>query len=175
MLKKVVKDGHEIGSHSVTHDPNKMPMQPDFEALESKRLIEGWIGTKVSSFCYPFYRTHAFLANAAKRAGYEQARGGGTSAGYGPRASYYCVGQTGSLDRLNVDCRQISRNENVGGWVRPGCWHVLTYHGVGGLQDGWEPVAVEQFASQMGELARLRDSKAVKVVTFKDGAEQASV
>jgi peptidoglycan/xylan/chitin deacetylase (PgdA/CDA1 family) len=46
MLKDVVKDGHEIGSHSVTHDPNKMPTQPDVEAQESKRLIEGWIGKR---------------------------------------------------------------------------------------------------------------------------------
>jgi len=66
MLKKLVQNGHEIGSHSVTHDPNKMPTQPDVEARESKRLIESWLGSKVSSFCYPFYHTHAYLANAMK-------------------------------------------------------------------------------------------------------------
>lgn len=64
MLKKLVQDGHEIGSHSVTHHPTKMPTQPEIEASESKQLIEGWIGMKVSSFCYPFYRSHAYLANA---------------------------------------------------------------------------------------------------------------
>ena len=40
MLKKVVQDGHEIGSHSVTHHPQKMPMQPDIEARESSRLLK---------------------------------------------------------------------------------------------------------------------------------------
>ena len=76
MLKKVVQDGHEIGSHSVTHHPQKMPMHPDIEARESRRLIEGWLGTEVSSFCYPYYSSHVYLANAVKNAGYEQARGG---------------------------------------------------------------------------------------------------
>jgi peptidoglycan/xylan/chitin deacetylase (PgdA/CDA1 family) len=172
MLRKMVQDGHEIGSHSVTHHPTRMPTQPDIEARESKRLLEGWVGTKVSSFCYPFYLSHGYLADAVKNAGYEQARGGGMPPLYGPRASYYNISDNGSLDRFNVDCRQISKNEDVGGWLHPGCWHVLTFHGIGGVQDGWEPITVEQFATQMAELARHRDSGAVEVVTFKDGANR---
>ncbi len=35
--------------------------------------------------------------------------------------------------------------------------------------------SVEQFAMQMGELARPRDSNTVEVVTFKDGVERAGV
>jgi len=170
MLKRLVKDGHEIGSHSVTHHPTKMQKQPEIEALESKRLIEGWIGTKVSSFCYPFYGSHSYLADAVKNAGYEQARGGGIPPSYGPRASYYAVPDNGSLDRFNVDCRQISTNENVRGWVQPGRWHILTFHEIGGEQDGWAPITAERFAMQMAELAKHRDSGAVEVVTFKDGA-----
>ena len=55
MLKKLVRDGHEIGSHSVTHHPlNLMTAeQSDFEARESKRLIEDWIGAPVASFVTP--------------------------------------------------------------------------------------------------------------------------
>lgn len=171
-LRKVTEAGHEIGSHSVTHNLNKMSRQPEIEARESKRLIEGWVGKNVTSFSYPYYRSHAYLADAVKKADYEQARGGGIGASYGPRASYYTVPNDGSLDRFNVDCRQISRTENVGGWVRPGCWHVLTFHGIGGEQDGWEPITVPEFARQMAELAKLRDSGAVEVVTFKDGADR---
>ncbi len=50
MLKEMIRGGHEIGSHSLTHEPNEMPTQPDREARESKALIEGWLGTGVSSF-----------------------------------------------------------------------------------------------------------------------------
>jgi peptidoglycan/xylan/chitin deacetylase (PgdA/CDA1 family) len=175
MLKKLIQDGHEIGSHSVTHHPTKMAMQPDIEVRESKRLIEAWVGIKVSSFCYPFYRSHGYLADAVKNAGYEQARGGGTPPNYGPRASYYTISHNGTWDRFNVDCRQISRSENVSGWIQPGRWHILTFHGIGGEKDGWEPITVAQFAAQMGELAKHRDSKVVEVVTFKDGAERAGI
>jgi peptidoglycan/xylan/chitin deacetylase (PgdA/CDA1 family) len=164
-LKKAVQDGHEIGSHSVTHRSDIMPKQPDVETRRSKQLIEGWLGTDVSSFSYPYYGSHSYLADAVKTAGYGQARGG-------PRGSYYAVSGNGSFDRFNVDCRQISKNENFGGWIRPGCWHVLTFHGIGGLQDGWEPIAPEQFAGQMEELAKHRDSGAVEVVPFKDGARR---
>jgi peptidoglycan/xylan/chitin deacetylase (PgdA/CDA1 family) len=172
MLKELVQAGHEIGSHSVTHHPRKMKMQLDIEVRESKRLIESWMGTNVSSFCYPYYRSHAYLANAVTNAGYEQARGGGTPPNYGPRDSYYIFPHNATFDRFNVDCRQISRNENVSGWIQPGCWHVLTFHGIGGEKDGWEPITVEQFTRQMGELAKLRDSGAVEVVTFRDGADR---
>jgi len=177
MLTQLREHGHEIGSYSVTHDQTKMPMQRDIEARESKRLIEGWLGggTKVSSFCYPYYRSHAYLAEAVKKAGYAQARGGGIPPNYGPLASYYTVPHDGTLDRFNVDCRQISTNENVGGWIQPGRWHVLTFHGIGGEGDGWEPIRVDQFAKQMAELAWYRESNAVEVVTFKDGAERASL
>jgi len=174
LLKQVVADGHEIGSHSVTHHPQQMQSQPDTEARDSKRLIEEWIGANVTSFCYPFYLSHAYLSRAVIRAGYEQARGGGSPPDYGPRASYYAVGQNGSFDKFNVDCRQISTSESVGTWIQPGHWHVLTYHGIGSQKDGWEPITEKQFGEQMARLADLRDSGMVEVLTFRDGLKKAS-
>ena len=162
VLKDMAEQGHEIGSHTVNH---KMPhlADPVFEAAESKRLIEEWMETEIPSFCYPFYRMPQPLKDAVINAGYKQARGGLLERSYIPR---------GFSDWFAVDCRQISDNENVGGWVRPGCWHVLTFHGIGGAQDGWQPISVAEFARQMAELAKLRDSGAAEVVTFKDAADR---
>ena len=56
--------------------------------------------------------------------------------------------------------------------MRSDCWYVLTFHGIGSEQDGWEPITVAEFAKQMAELAKLRDSSAAEVVTFKDGADR---
>ena len=80
----------------------------------------------------------------------------------------------GSLDQFNVDCRQISQNENVSEWLRPGCWHVLTFHAIGDERDGCEPITADQFSANMAELARYRDSGAVEVLTFAEAAERFS-
>lgn len=160
MLGQAVQRGHEIGSHSVTHDFARMPTQPEFEATESKRLIENWMKTEVSSFAYPYYRT--YLTDAVKKAGYQQARAGAEK-------SYYRLGS--ALD-FNLDCRQVSDNDNVRDWIRSDHWHILTFHGIGDQRSGWAPVAIERFASVVSELAELRKLNAVDLVTFKDGVRR---
>ncbi|MGO9229580.1 MAG: polysaccharide deacetylase family protein [Bryobacteraceae bacterium] len=162
-LKKLINDGHEIGSHGVTHCLQRMQANPQAEAHESKELIEGWLGTRVTSFCYPFYSSHEYLGDAVKNAGFEQARGGA-------RGSYYAVSGDPTFDRFNVDCRQISANDEVSDWLQPGCWRVLTFHAIGSQPDGWAPISVEKFATLMAELAKHRDEGAVEVLTFKCGA-----
>jgi peptidoglycan/xylan/chitin deacetylase (PgdA/CDA1 family) len=162
-LKKLINDGHEIGSHSVTHHLQKMQANPLAEARDSKERIEVWLETKVTSFCYPFYSSHAYLADAVKNAGYEQARGGA-------RDSYYVVPGDPSFDRFDVDCRQISDNEKVSDWVRPGCWHILTFHAIGNHQDGWKPISKDRFVALMAELAKYRNDGTVEILTFKGGA-----
>lgn len=120
--------------------------------------------TEIPSFCYPFYWTIQHLKQPAMKAGYQQAR-------FGAQSSYYA--SPSSVDWFAVDCRQIMRTgEIVSTWLQPGRWHVLTYHGIGNDQDGWEPVTETEFARQMTELAELRDAGAVEVVTFREGADR---
>jgi peptidoglycan/xylan/chitin deacetylase (PgdA/CDA1 family) len=162
LLKGMADGGHEIASHTVKHE--RQPTNPVYEATESKRLIEGWMGTEASSFCYPFYDTiHAFKEPVIA-AGYRQARAG-------KQNSFYASGK--SIDPFAVDCRQIAQTgEDVGAWVRPGCWHVVTFHGIGTEKDGWEPVTEVEFSRLMDGLARLRDAGQAEVVTFNDGAQR---
>jgi peptidoglycan/xylan/chitin deacetylase (PgdA/CDA1 family) len=162
LLKGMVKCGHEIGSHTVSHKKQFIIANPALEAAESKRLIEQKMETEIPSFAYPFYGTIQQLKQPAIDAGYQQAR-------TGTQRSHY--GSTDSVDWFAVDCREIKRTgESVSEWVKPGSWHVLTFHGIGDDQDGWQPVTEPEFARQMTELAKLRDSGTVEVVTFKDGA-----
>ena len=160
-LESMIQRGHEIGSHSVTHRRPELDLDPKGEAEGSKRWIEERLGEEISSYCYPFYHVTEPIKHAVMDAGYKQAR-------CGTQNSFY--NSQDSLDWFGIDCHQISNNENVGEWVRPGSWHVLTFHGIGSEQDGWEPITVAEFERQMAELATLRDSGAVEVVTFKDGA-----
>lgn len=162
-LKDIVQRGHEIGAHSVHHRHPFLDKDPKLEAEGSKQWIESRLGVEIPSYCYPFYYVTKPIKDAVIDAGYRQAR-------WGQRNSYYPL--QSSLDWFGVDCHQISKNENVGRWIRSGCWHVLTYHGIGDEQDGWEPISVAEFTRQMAELAKHRDSGAVEVVTFKDGADR---
>jgi peptidoglycan/xylan/chitin deacetylase (PgdA/CDA1 family) len=182
-LKKAIQAGHEIGSHSVTHNEGQMRRRPEDEARDSKKLIKGWVGTEVLSFCYPYFRSHAYLVDAVKNAGYEQARWGHWEANK-PDA-YYPL--QGPIDQFKVDSRLISKDdfryvgnqpvgkygaEIVDSWIRPDQWHVLVFHGIGTVNDGWFSIPVAEFARQMAELAMHRRSGAVEVVTFNDGAKR---
>lgn len=75
LLREMRERGHEIGSHSLWHLKTGSPnLDPQFEAADSKRLIESWIGEQISSFCYPFGGVSAPLKKAVIDAGYAQAR-----------------------------------------------------------------------------------------------------
>jgi peptidoglycan/xylan/chitin deacetylase (PgdA/CDA1 family) len=163
LLKGILQRGHEIGAHSVHHRHPFLDNDPQLEAEGSKRWIEDRLAAEIPSYCYPFYYVTQPIRDAVVRAGFRQARWGHHNAYYPLRSG---------VDWFEVDCHQISKNENAARWVRPECWHVLTFHGIGDHGDGWEPISVPDFARQMAELARQRDSGAVQVVTFNDGADR---
>jgi peptidoglycan/xylan/chitin deacetylase (PgdA/CDA1 family) len=162
MLKEMARRGHEIGSHTINHCS---PTMQNSEAHESKRWMEERMGAvEIPSFAYPFYTNNGAIKNAVIHAGYKQAR-------TGPSGFYYA--SPDSVDWFAVDSRQIARTgEIVNTWVNPGCWYVLTFHGIGDEREGWEPITVAEFIRQMAELAKLRDSGDVEVVTFKEGADR---
>lgn len=163
LLKDVVKQGHEVGSHSVTHRLPELNRNPTNEAEVSKTWIESRLESEVSSYCYPFTLCTDSIKKAVIDAGYKQAR-------WGANEEYYRL--ENPLDRFKVDCRHIGKygTEDVGRWFRPDCWHVLMFHGIGTESDGWWPISVEEFDRQMAELARHRESGIVEVVTFEGGA-----
>ena len=178
LFTAMILDGHEIGSHSVHHRHPYLDRDPVYEAQFSKKWIEDRLNVEVSSYCYPFCHFSDAIKEAVVNAGYSQAR-------WGAYEAYYPLEQ--AIDRFKVDCRLISKfgyertrgnfigmygAEDVAGWSRPACWHVLMFHGIGGIKDGWWPIPTPEFERQMGELAQLRDCGAAEVVTFKEGAQR---
>lgn len=163
ILKGMVQQGHEIGAHSVTHRWQELINDPKGEAEKSKSWIENRLDVEIPSYAYPFYRVTKPIKDAVVNAGYRQARAGVGQAYYRPR---------GQTDYFYVDSRQIANGEDVGSWLQPGYWHVLTFHGIGTENDGWRPIPEAEFARQMAELAKHRDSGALEVLTFKDGADR---
>jgi peptidoglycan/xylan/chitin deacetylase (PgdA/CDA1 family) len=176
-LKDMIRRRHEIGAHSVHHRHPFLDNDPKGEAEGSKRWIEERLEVEVSSYCYPFCRFTEPIKQAVVTAGYKQARAGASRI-YGPERTtdlYRVNCRLVALDNpisVQIDARshQIGRDgsECVDGWVQPD-WYVLMFHGIGTLDDGWWPISVAEFERQMSELARLRDSGEVEVLTFADG------
>jgi peptidoglycan/xylan/chitin deacetylase (PgdA/CDA1 family) len=74
-LKALVADGHEVGSHSMTHALLKSELRPDFEleTAGSRRLLEAELGAPVRSFCYPDGAHDEAAVAAVRAAGYAAA------------------------------------------------------------------------------------------------------
>lgn len=74
-VRSLAERGHEIGSHSVTHE--LMPQLDDtalaHESRASKHKIESAVGAQVSSYCYPNGSSDARCEAAVASAGYRNA------------------------------------------------------------------------------------------------------
>ncbi len=74
-LAALAREGHEIGSHSMTH--RMMPECDDvalaYELGESRRILQRHIGQPIDSFCYPNGDCDERAARAVNAAGYRRA------------------------------------------------------------------------------------------------------
>ena len=89
-LAELAAEGHEIGSHSMTHC--MMPECDDraltYEIEESRHVLQARVGQPIESFCYPNGNSDARAARAVAKAGYR--RGVTTAWGYnGPDADRF--------------------------------------------------------------------------------------
>lgn len=72
-LKGLIKDGWDVGSHTLTHPRLSGLPPPDQwrEIAESKRRLENVIGGEVTSFAYPYGDYNEALKNMVNQAGYQ--------------------------------------------------------------------------------------------------------
>jgi peptidoglycan/xylan/chitin deacetylase (PgdA/CDA1 family) len=101
-VKELVRLGHEVGSHTVTHpDMAHVSLdQAEDELVRSKQILEEYVDRPVRWFAYPFGGPEHFLPrqlSLAFRAGYE-----GVLSGYGGFVHSGLTGQI--LPRIPVPC-----------------------------------------------------------------------
>ncbi|MDH4234375.1 MAG: polysaccharide deacetylase family protein [Gallionella sp.] len=74
-IAELAADGHEIGSHSMTHC--LMPECDDraltYEVAESRHVLQDRLGLPVETFCYPNGNSDVRTARAVAQAGYRRA------------------------------------------------------------------------------------------------------
>lgn len=73
-IGELAAEGHEIGSHSMTHC--MMPECDDralnYEVAESRRVLQDRLGLPIETFCYPNGNFDARTAHAVAKAGYHR-------------------------------------------------------------------------------------------------------
>jgi len=74
-LAELAADGHEIGSHSMTHClmPECDNRALTYEVTESRHVLQDRIGKPIETFCYPNGNSDARTAHAVEQAGYLRA------------------------------------------------------------------------------------------------------
>lgn len=74
-IRSISKDGHEIGSHTLSHPDLVLLSDKEIthELSESKKILEDITGTPVKSLSFPFGSWSMRVWNIAKECGYEAA------------------------------------------------------------------------------------------------------
>ena len=74
-LAALIADGHEIGSHSMTHCmmTECADKELNFEVAESRRVLQARLGQPIETFCYPNGDSDTRTARAVAQAGYLRA------------------------------------------------------------------------------------------------------
>jgi peptidoglycan/xylan/chitin deacetylase (PgdA/CDA1 family) len=72
MIGRMISEGWEVNSHSVTHPKLTEIGQRELEreVAESRRILEERLGVPIEFFCYPYGRFDARVVGAVRRAGY---------------------------------------------------------------------------------------------------------
>lgn len=160
--KTVLKQGHEIGSHSMTHPhlPKLSGEEIKRELLYSKRRIKEELklwGPK--TFAFPYNDTSPEVQKILGR--YYLAARVGTQTGE--------INEPGKIDFLQIRSwwplspapleeivAKIDRAREMRGWL------VIGLHGMNG--EGWNPITTEKMSGVLAHLAKQKD---VYVDTFK--------
>lgn len=160
--KTVLKRGHEIGSHSLTHPhlPTLSLEELKRELLYSKRRITQELklwGSK--TFAFPYNDSSSEVREMVGR--YYLAARVGTQTGE--------INEPGKIDFLQIRSwwplspapleeitAKIDRTREMGGWL------VIGLHGMNG--EGWNPITTEKMSGVLAYLAKQND---VYVDTFK--------
>jgi peptidoglycan/xylan/chitin deacetylase (PgdA/CDA1 family) len=73
LLRRIKDDGHEIGSHSVTHQPfsNLTIGEISSEISDSKKMLEDEVGEAIAGFRAPAFRVNDRIMEAIEHSGYK--------------------------------------------------------------------------------------------------------
>lgn len=160
-IRTLDAQGHEIGSHSVTHPHlTKVSRAHAKKEIEnSKETLENILEKKIVSFAYPYGEFDSHIAKLVEKAGYRSARtiigaqDGPAQNEYALRS--YMVMRTDTAAKVKRKIDSAIANKK---------WLILTFHDVNNNPDNYSTTP-EIFK----EIVDYIQAKGVKVVTIKEG------
>jgi len=101
-IASLAAEGHEIGSHSMTHClmPECDDKSLEYEVAESRKVLQERLGLTIDTFCYPNGNSDTRTARAVSQAGYLRA----------VTTDWGCNGRdadTFRLNRYDMDAKQV--------------------------------------------------------------------
>lgn len=149
--RRLVKAGHELGNHGMTHRKAYPPMTKEEryrEIAESTRLITKKVGRCPRTWAWPHYRNEAVAGRMVLRYGMKHRPAG-------PRLSYNCGKGTNPmpLARMNT---WVDKAHRAGTWV-----HAIIH----AFDKGVKAVSIQRFEAHLRHVRQL----GIEVVTVKEG------
>jgi peptidoglycan/xylan/chitin deacetylase (PgdA/CDA1 family) len=163
------KQGHEIGSHSVTHQDLTTLSSPQAqkEIVGSKSVLEGMGINTITSFAYPFGAWNSAVEGLVKNVGYLGAR----TAGNYPEDFGVNYANTDKYALKTQVLTKATTLSNVQQWINDAiskkAWLILVFHQIddSGSQYSTAP-------SNLGQIINYLKANNVKVVTNSEGLAQ---
>jgi peptidoglycan/xylan/chitin deacetylase (PgdA/CDA1 family) len=146
--RKVQREGHEIGNHSVSHEhPSGLTKaDEELQVEDAKKFLDSNFRSDVCIFAYPYEETSPGLAFWVKK--YDFAARGWRGSG-----DHLYVRPDADPDWYSLPSQPTySRYDSVvyQGWIdkaiSTGTWTTLQMHGMEDASTGWEPISIGTFA-----------------------------
>lgn len=156
-VHNLYRNGHEIGSHTVTHPYILSYPWNAWQVRQSKRDLEQ-MGIKVQSFAYPYGRSSFFYRKKVVFSGYSTARVVGNKS------------NEGDIDPFEIRSRYVLRTTTISEiekWIedaeKNNAWLVLCFHHIDMSNTPWG--CTPQMVRSISELI---DRKQIKVLPITE-------
>jgi peptidoglycan/xylan/chitin deacetylase (PgdA/CDA1 family) len=152
--RRAQAQGHEIGNHSVTHEPVAAltRVSEELEVEDAKKFLDSNFKSNITIFAYPYAEISPGLVGWVKR--YDFAARGWQ----GDSASPYVTSDT-EPDWYNLPSQTAYTKYDVGvyrSWIDKAfamhAWTTLQIHGIGDPSTGFEPIPAGTFTTLLDDL-----------------------
>jgi peptidoglycan/xylan/chitin deacetylase (PgdA/CDA1 family) len=169
--RRVQAQGHEIGNHSVSHEPvtDLTKAGEELQVEDAKKFLDSNFKADVTIFAYPYTEVSPGLLYWVKR--YDFAARGGRGDGSqvyiksNVQPDWYELPSQASYTKYDAATYQTWIDKDIS----LNAWTILQIHGIGDASTGFEPIPSNTFVALLDQL-KAAESKGLWVAPFGEVA-----